>query len=334
MVDNTELIFRKFSFDDTKKLSETYELCFGTKVDERYFKWKYIDNPAGEVAAFVAGASDGTIAAFYGVLPEIYLVNGNTKRIYQSMDTMTHPDFQRRGLFGLLAKKTYEYVAETEGELKIVGIPGLTSYPGFVKKLEWTDIHQFKYFFTNRILFKAAGLLRRTKKAKFEIITEMNSALLEFLDRRELSEKPIQPVISEDFFSWRVFKNPLKNFQVIQIQDENSKIIGVCVYTTDEEKRCFIHFLSFVKRDLFSDYSGAVIECLFAETGAQFVYTWEPVEETTHKALKKLGFVTNPLDKGLFSYHVPLIIRAEPNATDGTSWYEVNNFDVQPLMQD
>lgn len=334
MADNSELEFRKFTFADTEKLSETYELCFGAKVDDRYFQWKYTDNPAGEVVAFVAEAPEGTIAAYYGVLPEIYLVNGKPKKIYQSMDTMTHPDFQRRGLFGLLAKKTYEYVAEAEGELKIVGIPGLTSYPGFVKKLEWKDIHQFKYFFTNKILFKAAGLLRRTKKAKFERVAEMNSDLSDFFSQREVSEKPIQPNITADFFDWRVFKNPLKNFQTIQIRDENNKIIGVCVYTIDEENRCFVHFLSFVKRDLFSDYSGAVIEYLFAKTGAQFVYTWEPAEETSHKALKKLGFITNPLDKGLFSYHVPLIIRAEPEMTDGTSWYDVNNFDVQPLMQD
>jgi hypothetical protein len=101
-----------------------------------------------------------------------------------------------------------------------------------------------------------------------------------------------------------------------------------------EENRCFIHFLSFSDEGLLDDYTSAVIEYLFAETGAQFVYTWEPVGKALHKSLKRLGFVTNPLDKGLFSYHVPLIIRAVPEDTDGTSWLAVNNFDVQPLMQD
>lgn len=334
MADNSELEFRKFTFADTEKLSETYELCFGAKVDDRYFQWKYADNPAGEVVAFVAEAPDKTIAAYYGVLPEIYLVNGQPKKIYQSMDTMTHPNFQRRGLFGLLAKKTYEYVAETEGEEKFVGIPGLTSYPGFVKKLEWTDIHQFKYFFTNKILFKAAGLLRRTKKANFEKVAEMNQNLSEFFKERKVSKKPIQPNITADFFNWRVFQNPLKNFQTIQIKDGSGKIIGVCVFTIDAENRCFIHFLSFADSEQCGEYASAAIEHLFAETGAQFIYTWEPLEETLHRSLKKLGFVTNPLDKGLFSYHVPLIVRAVPKDTDGTNWYDVKNFDVQPLMQD
>jgi hypothetical protein len=332
MADNSELEFRKFTLEDTESLRDTYKLCFDTDVDDRYFQWKYVDNPAGEVVAFVA--VDGkTIAAFYGVLPETYMVNGKPKKIYQSMDTMTHPNYQRRGLFGKLANMTYDYVAETVGELKVVGIAGSSSYPGFVKKLKWKDINQFKYFFTNKLLFKTFNLFRKNKKLEFKKVTELNQELTNFFSTRKISSKPIQPFVSAEFFEWRVFKNPLKDFKVVQIID-GGKTVGVCVYTLPEANRCFINFLSFTDESLFDAYAGTVIDYLFKENPASFIYTWEPTNSALHKALGKIGFVKNSFDKGLFSYRVPLIIRAEPEDSDGTSWFEINNFDLQPLMQD
>ena len=150
MSNTEELEFRQFAFTDKEGFKETYKLCFDIDVSEEYLNWKYQSNPAGEVVAFAAFDGD-TMAAFYGVIPETYLFNGKPKRIYQSMDTMTHPNYQRRGLFGKLANLTYNRIAEIENELKIVGIAGSSSYPGFVKKLNWTDIHQFKYAFCQNL---------------------------------------------------------------------------------------------------------------------------------------------------------------------------------------
>jgi hypothetical protein len=73
---------------------------------------------------------------------------------------------------------------------------------------------------------------------------------------------------------------------------------------------------------------------LFKQNDVSFVFTWEPTNQPLRKALGKIGFVKNSFDKGMFSYRVPLIIRAEPEDSDGTSWFDINNFDVQPLMQD
>lgn len=332
MSPDEELEFRQFVFTDKEGFKETYKLCFDIDVSEEYLNWKYRDNPAGEVVAFAAFSGE-TMAAFYGVIPETYLVNGEPKRVYQSMDTMTHPNFQRRGLFGKLAKMTYDKIVEIEGELKLVGIPGTTSYPGFVKKLSWMDIHQFKYTFCQKHLFKAVGLFGRTAKIEFKPVTEMTDSLAEFLDNRKISDKPIQPSVSSAFFDWRVFKNTNKKFDVLEIID-NGKTVGVCVYTMPETDRCFINFLTFSDDKMFADYTKTVVGHLFELTNSSFIYNWEAINPALHKALKKVGFITNPLDSGMFSYRVPFIVRAEPDVVEGLNWYDVNNYDVQQLMQD
>lgn len=332
MADNSELEFRRFTPDDVPSLKETFELCFNTKPSDEYFQWKYFDNPSGEVVAFVA-AHDKTIAAFYGVIPEFYVVNGEIRKIHQSMDTMTHPNYQRRGLFVKLAEMTYAIVQETAGDLKVIGIGGPTSYGGLVKKLKWKDVNKFKYIFTNKYLFKAANLLSRSKNLEIAKINEMNQELANFLNNRKMSDKPIQPHVSADFFNWRVLNSADRDFRALQIKDKGATV-GVCVYVMDEKERCLIHFLGFSNEDLFSEYTNAVVGHLFKETRAQFVFTWEPLNKNFHKALQKAGFITNPVDKGPFSYQIPFVVRAEPEMSGGTDWTKAENYDVQPLMQD
>src|ERR1700744_6776893 len=93
-----DIIFKQYDFENLDDLTEIYQRCFGTKPSLHYFKWKYMENPAGKAVAFVA-LHNGTIAGFYGVIPEYYRINGQVQTIYQSMDTMTHPDYRRMGLF-------------------------------------------------------------------------------------------------------------------------------------------------------------------------------------------------------------------------------------------
>ena len=94
--------------------------------------------------------------AFYGVIPALAKINNRPLVIAQSADTITHPDHQRKGLFVRLAKKTYELAAD-EGIQFLFGVPNMLSYPGFMKKLEWTDkgnLRNFEIEITNLPLGK------------------------------------------------------------------------------------------------------------------------------------------------------------------------------------
>src|SRR5262245_18775163 len=86
--------FKPVDEHSLERFTEMYEACFGLRVDRRYFQWKYLDNPAGRVVAYEA--LDGPKpAAFYGVIPESWTSQGQAQRLYQSMDTATHPSYQR-----------------------------------------------------------------------------------------------------------------------------------------------------------------------------------------------------------------------------------------------
>ncbi|TAL97276.1 MAG: GNAT family N-acetyltransferase [Paraburkholderia sp.] len=131
-----------FDFSPTKTdqaslslYADLFKACFpsATHLGVNYLEWLYRANPAGEVVGFDA-FSEGRLAGHYVCVPADVLVEGQSKRALLSLNTATHPDFQGRGLFTELAKRTYERGAGLGFDL-VYGIANANSTPGFVRKL-------------------------------------------------------------------------------------------------------------------------------------------------------------------------------------------------------
>jgi hypothetical protein len=100
-----------------------------------YLNWLYFENPKGFVRGY--DAYDGeTLVAHYACIPiKINSFRGNS---LLSLNTATHPIYQGRGLFGVLANKTFESAAETFAN--VIGVANSRSVGGFVKHLGFTAI--------------------------------------------------------------------------------------------------------------------------------------------------------------------------------------------------
>ncbi|WP_158797182.1 GNAT family N-acetyltransferase [Pedobacter sp. L105] len=100
---------------------------FQRKYDTAYTGVSYI--------GFIA-YNDRQPIAFYGVIPCLMSCNKRVTLSAQSADTMTHPDYRKKGLFVKLAEQTFELCRET-GIHIIFGFPNQNSLPGFVQQLNW-----------------------------------------------------------------------------------------------------------------------------------------------------------------------------------------------------
>lgn len=113
--------------------------CFpgATKLASvEYLRWLYAENPEGSFVGFDAVA-DGRIAAHYACIPMRAEVGGEGRRVLLSLNTATHPDYQRRGLFSKLAEATYA-AGSSEGFRHVYGVANANSTPGFIRKLGFT----------------------------------------------------------------------------------------------------------------------------------------------------------------------------------------------------
>lgn len=130
--------FKRVSEDSYSDLVELYKSSFNLPISEAYFKNKQNTGFLGAShIGYIAYSKNHSPAAFYGVYP--YLCTDNSEKILaaQSGDTMTHPDHRGKGLFPILAQKTFD-LAKKEGVNFIFGFPNENSYPVFIKKLGWT----------------------------------------------------------------------------------------------------------------------------------------------------------------------------------------------------
>jgi GNAT superfamily N-acetyltransferase len=120
--------------------SELLSAVFGPAAKFRpdAIAWRYRDNPAGPVVGADAWAGD-RLAAHYVTCPTPALIEGRPVRGLLSLNTATHPDFQKRGLFTRLAEHAYEAGAAA-GYGFVTGVANAASTPGFTGKLGFQQV--------------------------------------------------------------------------------------------------------------------------------------------------------------------------------------------------
>ena len=311
---------------------ETYNLCFGEKIDAAYLKWKYCDNPAGRVIAFEATHNDH-FAGFYGSIPEYYFINNIKVRVYQAVDAIIHPDYRKKRLFTMLVEKTQEEVSRQYPDSFAIAVPGSNSFHGFVNKLNWKCIHHFSYIFINKHTFKLANTL--VKKEEFyihDIASFASPGIVDFLSRTQKQGAKIKPLIDPDFLDWRIKKNPLKKYSSVSFNKE-STVKGIVIYSIHKKNRCCIEWIA-ADPDQYKNILRAFCDLIFNHKTVNFIYTWKPVSPLMTRSMRRIGFITNPFKKGPFSYKVPFIIHTNKNEINNVNLSDIENYELQPIIQD
>jgi GNAT superfamily N-acetyltransferase len=105
-----------------------------------YIKWQYADNPDGSIVGYNA-LSGRQLAAHYVTQPLQAMIGGSLKRGLLSLNTVTHPAHQGKGLFVNLAERTYKLAADM-GYSFVIGVANQNSVHGFIKRLGFTQVGQ------------------------------------------------------------------------------------------------------------------------------------------------------------------------------------------------
>lgn len=151
-----EITVRRASADDLAGIIEVASAALGWapgEPHERLFRWKHLDNPFGESPMWVA-ESDGRLAGFRAFMRwELDGPAGGDVtdtgtdadsavrrrwRAVRAVDTATHPDFQRMGIFSKLTLGALDEM-RAEGVDIVFNTPNDQSRPGYLK-MGWIDV--------------------------------------------------------------------------------------------------------------------------------------------------------------------------------------------------
>jgi hypothetical protein len=325
------MIYKEFEISKVEQLNYSdyeniFHDCFNIKVDDKYFKWKYFSNPHGKIVAFQA-FSGNKLAAFYGVIPEEYWINGKKELIYQSMDTMTHSDFRNKGLFVKLAETTYKFIEDNNNPFKVIGIPGSNSLYGFINKLGWKKTKDIKYIFCNRILNKIQNNFIK-KSIQITEFKKFDSKYDSFIESLTIKEK-VKKVFNSEILNWKI-ANPALSFINFEIRDSGN-IIGYIIIKIVDDKNYLIYYYEFSNEN-FDNVLSAFTSFIFKNYPVNNLFSWEPNNMNIKKIFRKSGFIINPFKKGPFSYRIPFIIKSSDS--DFINNCKNDMIFIQPIIQD
>ncbi len=102
------------------------------------FAWKHFDNPFGRSLAVVAESDDRIVGLRAFMRWDLVTRDGVTLRCVRAVDTATHPDYQRRGIFRRLTEETLELALAQNMDL-VFNTPNEKSGAGYLS-MGWTEV--------------------------------------------------------------------------------------------------------------------------------------------------------------------------------------------------
>jgi GNAT superfamily N-acetyltransferase len=137
-----EVTIRPYEDSDLAEVLEVLRVSLGvTPTQSRskeWFTWKHLDNPFGRSIMFVAMAN-GRLAGFRALLRwELRTRGGEILRCARPVDTATHPDFRRMGVFRELTECAID-AARADGIDLVFNTPNSRSGAGY-RTMGWTEV--------------------------------------------------------------------------------------------------------------------------------------------------------------------------------------------------
>lgn len=333
-------------FDDIIEMSiENYgkenDIC-----DPEFLKHQYFDNPAGDALIELAvDPENGMLAGQYVVQPAKIRVFGKDQKCVISLNTLTREAYRGQKIFVKLAERTYERAAR-EGFSLVYGAPNQNSYPGFMKKLSFQDIHHFPLYarplnlnhmikerMKNHVLAALATpfqlLFPNEAKDTDGIVelTEGNVNLMNSFWDRIKDKYPIMGIRNAEYIRYRYMNVPRRTYYPY-VAMQNGEIVAFAVGRIREvagfETGMIADFL-FVSG--YEQEAKKLIKVLTKKMKAEGASLAACVilanaEET--KVLKKCGFYHIP-DR-ILPQPTPLILRVLDGKSDETKLADINNW--------
>lgn len=236
--------------------------------DPGYLKWQYEANPAGPAMIQLArDVETDQLAGQYVVIPMRFKAFDKTVNGILSLNTLTRQIYSGQGIFTGLAKAVYQACAEQGSEF-CYGFPNPNSYPGFTRKLGFTDLGCVPLLLrplnVKALVKKRFGSLLAVLSLPFQLfykvkdrsddryevypLTAFNLSELNVFWAKVQDKYPIMGIRDADYIRWRYFENPYRDYQLYGIHKKNSSeligyIVGRCTEVEGMSSGMIVDFL-------------------------------------------------------------------------------------------
>ena len=338
--------FDSSRFDDIIEMSiENYgaenDIC-----DPEFLKYQYFDNPAGDALIELAvDPENGMLAGQYVVQPAKIRIFGKDQKCVISLNTLTREAYRGQKIFVKLAERTYERAAR-EGFSLVYGAPNQNSYPGFMRKLLFKDIHHFplyarplnlNHMIKERIKCNVLAAIAMPLQLLFpnEVkdgsgiveLTEKNVNLMDAFWDKIKDKYPIMGIRNAEYIHYRYMNVPRRTYYPY-VAMEKGEIVAFSVGRIREvagfETGMIADFLFVPGHEEKAKNLIKVLVKKMKDEGASLAACAILANAEETKILKKCGFY-HILDK-ILPQPTPLILKVLNENADNGKLFDINNW--------
>lgn len=272
---------RDYAEGDERAIVALFEQVFGRTMgaseSSEHWRWEFARNPTPPITVELVWDGEDLVGQ-YAVSPRRVWFCGAELLAALSLDTMTHPDYGRQGIFSASAEACYTRMIE-RGFAFVYGFPNANSIHGFEKYLRWktvmpTPVHvkalDVGEYVAGKLgqpqlaplLSKASRLLLRAPTFVEGLVERARAgggpvqslAVREFADFDQLEgvdelwarcrdQHRLWVIRDRAYLRWRYDQRPESSYVRVAIDDERGELAGWAVLAIAEREQgrtCFI----------------------------------------------------------------------------------------------
>jgi GNAT superfamily N-acetyltransferase len=348
--------------DEIEQLVELFRLSFGRKVSEKFWEWKYMNNPsASSLPGVIVACDGGKIVGARPFLPTGLWVSNERILAAQHCDTMVHPEFRNQGLFNRMGEYALHYLKEHDYALSF-GFPGPMSRVGFLRQgyrvVVPTEIMfrpiNYQRIFSKKLKRDRWGRVlgyfcdkvivhKKRPVPKADIEVKIFDSYVPELEAIESLRKTtvIDYVRREKNLRWRFDQHPEHKYRYISAKIEGT-LCGYAVISVQEQANglCYGMVVDYLVKNEDPECFGALIEKAMAElakTGCDLMMIWVFSEPGLQEELRlRFGFSSTSsflynrlIDPGYFE-----ALSLNDQAVRGVNIYDKSNWRITHIYPD
>lgn len=281
---------RDYKQGDEKYILPLFEQTFGKPMSEKFWKWRFLDNPVNKIMIKLMWDQD-LLVGHYAASP-VCLLHHNTRILTAlSMTTMTHPDYAGKGIFSKLAEELYTSEAEKNQLAAVWGYPNTNSHYAFIKNLKWNNLESVPTFSL------AVQKIKEKNSNRFRPIDAFSSEHSAAAEK-VTEEYAIRMERSQEYLTWRYSDHPENTYHIFECQiDDLTYFVVTKVFSSFEvpgkSEVDFVEFILPNDEELLASCLSEV-RAFYADYDLLKFNLWLPLNDPKHITLEKLGF-TNAL---------------------------------------
>jgi GNAT superfamily N-acetyltransferase len=210
---------RPFEDTDLDEVLDVMRLSLGESAVLRrtpdLFAWKHFDNPFGRSIILVAESGGAIVGLRAFMRWELVTARGERLRCVRAVDTATHPDHQRRGIFRTLTLAAVEH-ARDDGVDLVFNTPNPRSGAGYLT-MGWFEVGRLG-------VMAAPGLRRPGAQAAAGALPDPDGWVAE---ARPLADRPLAAVADRpaaglrtprtpEYLAWRFSGHPTAGYLAVE----------------------------------------------------------------------------------------------------------------------